>query len=382
MKATRIHEKGKCAEMRPQKGPSNKKKIHRTNTSSHTRLAKPKPKSSLNRRLRNELKRRNKTKSKATILDKFRNPRRRQTGPIQPRRPKPFKSKNAPLAKDRKTSLKKRNSRCGSRDRISCNAKDTLGRLRQMGFCADTLRLKRARTFFGGLRMNSTEPRKRKESHSRRRRKQTCTRSYRNQLFGNLKRSFNLRQAQSDHKRAETANLQSPIASPSNSGFLQLKARIDQIKKECRQFVKSKGKYGKGGRSQVEGNWGSERKAKEQSKLRVFKYKNATLVTDPRSGKSVSLFKTGEVFFGSVNQANQPHGRGIFFFPFCGFVFGNFEDNKIHGQGVFKEPNSSFGIGSFEHGIIGDFQVHFDLRPEASKSTPPANSEGTRPVWF
>lgn len=256
------------------------------------------------------------------------------------------------------TTPEKRNLRYRSGDRISCNAKDTLGRLRKLGFSSDALQLRRTGTFFRRLRMNSTEPVQRKRSQSRRR-KQTCAQSYRNKLFGNLKRSFNLRQVRSDQKQTEP---ESPVKSPRGSGFFQLKTRIDQIKRECRKFAKSRGKYASRVRAHPDSKWGSERKAKDHSKLRVFKYKNATLVSDPRSGKSVSLYKTGEVFFGSVNQSNEAHGPGIFFFPFCGFVFGNFENNKIHGQGIFKEPNSSFGIGSFEQGIMGDFQIHFDLR--------------------
>jgi hypothetical protein len=73
------------------------------------------------------------------------------------------------------------------------------------------------------------------------------------------------------------------------------------------------------------------------------------------------MYKTGEVFFGNLDKFNKVNGLGIFFFPFCGFVYGMFKENKIHEQGVFKEPDSSFGIGSFDKGVLSDFQIHFKL---------------------
>ena len=111
--------------------------------------------------------------------------------------------------------------------------------------------------------------------------------------------------------------------------------------------------------------------------LSVFRYKNAVLAKDEISSKGIIIFESGEVYFGQLDENNSANGPGILFFPFCGFVSGNFSDNRINGRAIFKEPNGSFGITTFTDGIIDDHNIKFNLTiPKKSNSSQEA--KGTR----
>jgi hypothetical protein len=104
-----------------------------------------------------------------------------------------------------------------------------------------------------------------------------------------------------------------------------------------------------------------KKEKKEVQPIKMVRFKNAILVRDSTNDNGIILYRTGEVFYGRINSQNKTFGYGIFFFPYCGFVYGKFEENKICDFGVFKEPDSTFGIGEFSEGIFENFHIHFNL---------------------
>lgn len=98
-----------------------------------------------------------------------------------------------------------------------------------------------------------------------------------------------------------------------------------------------------------------------RSKLKLFNYENAVVVKDNETGKSIVIYKTGEVYFGEMDSANMADGVGIFFFPYCGFVYGRFEAGRLEGDGVMKDPDASFGFFQYEEGIVQDMGLCFGL---------------------
>ena len=102
-------------------------------------------------------------------------------------------------------------------------------------------------------------------------------------------------------------------------------------------------------------------KKKSTKRLRMYRYKNATSMRDDKTGLGISLYQTGEVFFGEMSRNNRANGKGIFFFPFCGYVAGTFKDNKIEGKGLFKQPDTSFGVFEFTQGVMHGQAICFDL---------------------
>ena len=104
-----------------------------------------------------------------------------------------------------------------------------------------------------------------------------------------------------------------------------------------------------------------KKSVERRPKLKLFNYQNAVVVRDDFTKKSIILFKTGEVFFGEIDSQNAPQGKGIFFFPYCGYVYGNFDEGRLDGKAILKDPDSSFGFYNFEDGIVQDQGFFFKL---------------------
>jgi hypothetical protein len=345
--------------MKTQKAFPKKKKIHRSRNISPTKYKERKRKLSLNHQLRNELKRkqkRNRNKRKP-ILSQFASPKPKYQ--FKNKESERFKNTNRTVY-SRYSSLKKRTSPSIYSNLTNFSFENHLRKLKKFGYREENIQLKKINSIFGEIESSIKRPKKnQKRSQSRSKSRKS---SYRNQLFEDLKGSFNLRQVQSDAKKKKKG-LGQKIRDFHRS---QVKKKINEIKDQCRQFMKThKLNFKSSPHSPVKirkihsrDNKDKENKA---NRLKTYRFKNAILVKDPKSRKGIVLYRTGEVFFGNLNHFNKINGFGIFFFPFCGFVYGNFKDSKIHQQGVFKEPDSSFGIGSFDKGIINDFQIHFNL---------------------
>lgn len=104
-----------------------------------------------------------------------------------------------------------------------------------------------------------------------------------------------------------------------------------------------------------------KKSVERRPKLKLFNYQNAVVVRDDFTKKSIILFKTGEVFFGEIDSQNAPQGKGIFFFPYCGYVYGNFDEGRLDGKAILKDPDSSFGFYNFEDGIVQEQGFFFKL---------------------
>lgn len=217
-------------------------------------------------------------------------------------------------------------------------------------------------------RSNKPEPQRR--SSSRRGQVKPAGNSYRDELFQNLKKSFNLRHAKSDEKesrkfsrhlqRMRNSRPQSSAMSPSKNYFY---STVNQMQGQGNYYTNKSVTYKNKKSFSIisDKKQKSQQKKRRKNQLKIYKYKNAILTRDSKSKKGIIIYRTGEVFFGNFDESNKIYGFGIFFFPYCGFVYGKFDENKIHGYGVFKEPDSTFGIGEFNDGVFENFHIHFNL---------------------
>ena len=339
-------------------------------------------KSSLNRRIRNELKRKKKPTTKRYELKGLLSPQAKGRQKLS-RQSKGDVNFSDFQSRYSSMSNQKRNLASGLlRNATSPSIEERVFRLKKLGFSEEALRLNNLKKILKTRKRkkgdSQVKPVEKRKTASKRKRNPS-ERNYRNALFSDLKKSYNLWQVKSDEKESRKFRKYSKEAkrkraqrSLYNESAMRLKPTINQIKESSCEFVKEtinkiriRRKYRANSPKREENG-----KENKPNRLKVYRYKNAILVRDSRSGKGVTMYRTGEVFYGGIDADNRTNGLGFFFFPFCGFVYGNFVDNKIHEQGVFKEPDSSFGIGAFDFGIMQDFHIHFKLN-EKTKNVDP-----------
>ena len=73
-----------------------------------------------------------------------------------------------------------------------------------------------------------------------------------------------------------------------------------------------------------------------------------------------TLFKSGHFHVGKTNFNGKANGIGILFFPFCGFIFSDFQEDKCNGLSLIKFPNNDYMIANFSKGILNGISYIYD----------------------
>lgn len=74
---------------------------------------------------------------------------------------------------------------------------------------------------------------------------------------------------------------------------------------------------------------------------------------------SLIFWRSGQTYIGNLNSKCLIQGSGIYFFPFCGFLIGHFENGLVKGFAILKEPNANFSFVEFENGLMHGKRHHY-----------------------
>lgn len=87
----------------------------------------------------------------------------------------------------------------------------------------------------------------------------------------------------------------------------------------------------------------------KESKL--YWSENALVSYDNSINLASIFYSCGALYIGEVDKNLKREGLGLFFLPFCGFLFGKFHEDKADNTCLLKEPDGTTGIYNFKRGV-------------------------------
>lgn len=90
-------------------------------------------------------------------------------------------------------------------------------------------------------------------------------------------------------------------------------------------------------------------KAVKEQKL--YWSESALVSYDSTTRMATIFYACGALYVGEVDRGLKREGVGLFFLPFCGFLFGRFAGDRAEGRCLLKEEDGSCGVYTFSEGV-------------------------------